>query len=141
MAGSDYLRQRSLKFGRVEGLYRNILIIGSSDHVRSVFRAALGRNTTIREARTISLGLDHVLTKGPDVVCVDDPLASLEAMVEGARLLRRANYLGPVLLMTNTDAKALHAASKSLKRIGVLCRDEFNSLALLNALLNLTSTL
>ena len=124
--------------------FKSVLVVGDSsldvNRIVATLRMLLGYELSIRTAATANAAVDEILSNVPQLVIMDDVLSPDDTAVTVIPLLRRASYLGLIVIASRLTyatrtrllmhAGAAHVMSKDcldsasigevLKRVGLL---------------------
>ncbi len=117
---------------------RDILLINTgpldAERLTATLRVLFGYKAQIRTASTLPDGIDFIENAVPSVVFVDDrPQHGVDAE-QAIPLLRKASFLGPIIVVGEKIAPARRAKLLQIGAGEVLHRDDLDSVSVAEAL-------
>lgn len=139
-SGGDFLAKKSevARLGKTLPKLESILIIEDetfdADRLRATLRVALGYEVAFRRASTLGSAIDLVLARQPDLIILDDLLKPSDTACSSIPFLRRANYLGPIIVVSGQATRVRKSELLSAGAIDVIHKDDVDSVRLTEAL-------
>ncbi|MBX9926796.1 MAG: response regulator [Hyphomicrobiaceae bacterium] len=140
-SGGDFLAKKSDVTRRGKSLppISTVLIVEDetfdADRLRATLRLALGYEVDVRRAQTLGSAVDMVLAHVPDLVFLDDILKPSDTAVNSIPYIRRANYTGPLIVISGQATRSRKAELIGLGASEVIHKDDVDSVRLKEALL------
>lgn len=140
-SGGDFLTKKSevVKVRQQLPKLQRVLIIDDeafdTDRLAATLRVIFGYDLEIDRAATLSQSLEIVMKASPDLIFLDDILKPSDTAAESIPLIRRANYTGPIVVVSG---QVTHKRSFQLKDCGavdVIHKDDVDSVRLGEALI------
>jgi CheY-like chemotaxis protein len=144
--GSDFLERKSSANKQRTALPQlsDVLVIDDSDvdakRLSATLRIIFGYDVQIRRAPTIATALDCIIKLQPDLVFLDDVLKPSDSATETIPLLRRADYKGPIIVVSGEVTRSRQVILRASGATEVIHKDDVDSVRLTEALLLVYST-
>ncbi len=139
-SGGDHLAKKSESVHLSKQLPKvsNILIVEDetfdADRLRATLRVILGYDIVVRRAATLTAALDAVIANQPELLFLDDVLKPSDTASHTIPFLRRANYTGPIVVVSGQATRARKAELMALGATDVIHKDDVDSVRLAEAL-------
>jgi DNA-binding NarL/FixJ family response regulator len=139
-SGGDHLAKKSDSVHLSKQLPKvsNILIVEDenfdADRLRATLRVILGYDIVVRRASTLTAALDAVIADMPELVFLDDLLKPSDTASHTIPFLRRANYHGPIVVVSGQATRSRKAELIGLGATDVIHKDDVDSVRLAEAL-------
>lgn len=143
--GGRHLAKRSA-LARVHaklGLNHDILVIDDAqvdaDRLIATLRVVFGYEAQMAHASSLADAIDHLISRKPDLIFLDDILKPSTDAIQAIPLLREAGFAGPIIVISG---QVTHARATSLTAAGasdVIHKDDVDSVRLAEALLRLNA--
>jgi DNA-binding NarL/FixJ family response regulator len=139
-SGGDFLARRNELAHLSKRLPKlnDVLIIEDeqfdADRLRATLRLVLGYDVGMRRASTVGSALDAVMSKQPELIFLDDLLKPTDTASITIPFLRRANYQGPLVVVSGQVTRARRLELIGLGATDVIHKDDVDSVRLAEAL-------
>lgn len=139
-AGGEFLARRNKAMVAHQALpqIRDVLIIEDetfdADRLRATLHVIFGRELRVRRAATIGSALDHVIESHPELVILDDYLKPNDTATLTIPFLRRAGYIGPIVVVGGAVDRKRRAELKALGASECIHKDDLDSVRIQEAL-------
>ncbi len=139
-SGGDHLAKKSDTSHQSKKLPKltQVLIVEDetcdADRLRATLRVILGYDLVVRRASTLGAALDCVIAQQPELVFLDDLLKPSDTASHTIPFLRRANYNGPIVVVSGQVTRARRAELIALGARDVIHKDDVDSVRLAEAL-------
>jgi DNA-binding NarL/FixJ family response regulator len=139
-AGGDYLARKSDVIKTRLGLpsVSDVLIVEDNtfdaDRLKATLNVMLGYGLVQRRATTLGSAVDMVIARKPEVVFLDDYLHPSDNASHTIPFLRRADYTGPIIVISGEVTRARQTLLMSAGAIDVIHKDELDSVRIAEAL-------
>lgn len=110
-----------------------------SDRLLATLRVMLGYEVLVRRANSVDRMLFEVTEKQPDLVFLDDILKPSDDATKSLPLLKAANYIGPIVVISGQVTKTRRATLMGLGAFDVIHKDDVDSVRLTEVLQRLLS--
>jgi DNA-binding NarL/FixJ family response regulator len=138
--GGDILAQRNVAGLAKRNLPKlsDILIVEDenfgANRLQATLHLVLGRETTIRRAATLGTALDGIIAALPDLLFLDDYLKPSDTALQTIPFLRRAGYLGPIVVVSGEVDRARRVELRSAGAVDAIHKDDLDSTMVFEAL-------
>ncbi len=140
-SGGRHLEKRSSLMRSVSGIraLRDILVVEDerqdSDRLQATLRLMIGyEGLEIRVASTISTAVDAVLARTPELILLDDQLKPSDTAMDTIPFLRRAGYVGPIVVISGQVTRRRRTALLNAGASEVIHKDDVDSVRLAECL-------
>jgi len=139
-SGGDFLSRKNevSHLGKKLPKLQNILIVEDdvcdSDRLRATLRVVLGYDFAVRVAATLGSALDCVIAQKPELIFLDDLLKPSDTASHTIPFLRRADYTGPVIVISGQVTRNRRAELVALGASDVIHKDDVDSVRVTEAL-------
>jgi CheY-like chemotaxis protein len=139
-SGGDYLTRKSEALRRHAGAVAlvDVLIVDDdaldADRLLGTLRIICGYDVSLRRAANIKSALTLVMAKQPDMVLLDDILKPSDDAAHTIPLLRRAGYIGPIIVISGQATRKRKATLLTIGATDVIHKDDVDSVRLTEAL-------
>lgn len=140
-SGGDFLTKKSevIKLRQQLPELTHVLIIEDeafdADRMVATLRVIFGYEIDVRHADTLNKALDCVLQRTPDVIFLDDVLKPSDTAAHSIPFLRRANYEGPIVVVSGQVTTKRSHVLKDAGATDVIHKDHVDSVRLGEALI------
>lgn len=140
-SGGDFLAKKSdvTKLRKSLPALNDVLVVDDealdADRIRATLRVMFGYDIEVRRAATLGAAVDCVLAKQPDIVFLDDILKPSDLATDTIPFLRRAEYEGPIVVISAQLTKKRRLELLSFGAQEVIHKDDLDSVRLGEALL------
>jgi PleD family two-component response regulator len=139
-SGGDFLAKKSdlSQLSKKLPKLSQVLIVedenSDADRLRATLRVVLGYEFNVRRASTLGAALDCVIALQPELVFLDDLLKPADTASHTIPFLRRANYEGPIVVISGQVTRTRKAELIGLGATDVIHKDDVDSVRLTEAL-------
>ena len=106
-----------------------------AERLKATLRVMFGYDLEVRRAATLATALDCVLAKKPDLIFLDDVLKPSDNASQTIPYLRRAEYVGPIVVVSGQVTRNRRAVLLASGATDVIHKDDVDSVRLAEALL------
>ena len=145
--GADYLVHKSdlAKSRKDLPAIKDILIVEDrgldADRLIGTLRSMFGYDIEVRRANTLNKALDLVLERPPELLLLDDYLGPLDTAVDSIPMVRRANYTGPLVVISGQMDRFRRAELMGKGADETINKDDLNSVAITVVLMRIADKL
>lgn len=138
--GGDILAQRNEAAHAKRGLpvLSDILIVEDenfdANRLQATLHLVLGRETSVRRANSLGSAIDNVIQSLPDMVFLDDYLKPSDTATDTIPFLRRAGYLGPIIVISGEVDRARRVELRAAGASDAIHKDDLDSAKVAEAL-------
>lgn len=139
-SGGDFLERKSsvTKVRQSLPRLRDVLIVDDetfdANRLKATLRVLFGYDLQVRRAATLASALDCVLERKPQLIFLDDILKPSDTASDSIPYLRRANYDGPIVVISGQVTRARQSALLGIGATDVIHKDDVDSVRLSEAL-------
>jgi len=139
--GVDILTKKSevTKMRKQRPALSTVLIIEDekfyADLLAATLRVIFQQDIEVRHADTLTKGVDCVLEQKPDIIFLDDFLKPSDNAAQSIPFLRRADYVGPIVVVSGQVTKNRAFDLKDVGATDVIHKDDVDSVRLGEALI------
>lgn len=132
-SGADYLALRSALSARRARLpsVGRVMILNASKPACGVLvalvRSVLGYDAIVEHEVSLGAALDRIMASKPDLILLDDRLATGKSGAATLALLRACDHHGPVVITIGTGDHKLRRQMLAAGAADVIERDDYNS--------------
>lgn len=140
-SGGEFLAKKSdvTRLRKALPELRDILIVEDeamdADRLKATLRVMFGYDLVLRRAATLAKALDSIIEHKPDLVFLDDMLKPSDTASVSIPFLRRAEYVGPIVLVSGQVTKSRRTELLAAGATDVIHKDDVDSVRLAEALL------
>ncbi|MGQ0672296.1 MAG: response regulator [Hyphomicrobium sp.] len=140
-SGGEHLARKSDVTRQRKGLppLRDVLIVEDenmdADRLKATLRVMFGYDLEVRRAATLASALDSIIAGKPEIVFLDDVLKPSDNASQTIPYLRRAEYVGPIVVVSGQVTRSRRNALLAAGATDVIHKDEMDSVRLTEALL------
>jgi DNA-binding NarL/FixJ family response regulator len=139
-SGGDFLAKRSELNRNAAGIpdLKDVLIVEDenldADRMFATMRVMFGYDVIMRRAATIGGAIDHVMERHPEIIFLDDILKPSDDASHTIPFLRRAGYLGPIVVVSGQVTRTRRTTLLAAGATDVIHKDDVDSVRLTEAL-------
>ena len=139
-SGGDFLAKRSDVMRASSGIpdLKDVLVVEDehldADRMFATLRVMFGYEVIVRRAATLGSAVDEVMKRHPEIVFLDDILKPSDDASHTIPLLRRAGYLGPIVVVSGQVTRARRSVLFAAGATDVIHKDDIDSVRLAEAL-------
>ncbi|MEQ1669288.1 MAG: response regulator [Hyphomicrobium sp.] len=139
-SGGDFLAKKSGIMRARAGLpdLKDVVVVDDenldADRMFGTLRVMFGYDVNVRRAATVGAAIDLVIAKTPDIVFLDDILKPSDDAAQTIPFLRRANYQGPIVVVSGQVTRTRRAVLLAAGATDVIHKDDVDSVRLTEAL-------
>lgn len=140
-SGGDFLTKKSEVISLRQKLpdLSNVLVIEDedfdADRLCATLRVIFGYDLNLRHANSLTKALDMVLQQKPELIFLDDVLKPSDNAAQSIPFLRRADYDGPIVIVSGQVTSKRAFDLKDIGAIDVIHKDDVDSVRLGEALI------
>jgi CheY-like chemotaxis protein len=105
-----------------------------ANRLQATLHLVLGREATIRRAATLGSALDSIIAAQPDLLFLDDYLKPNDTALQTIPFLRRAGYIGPIIVVSGEVDRARRVELRSAGVVDAIHKDDLDSTQVFEAL-------
>lgn len=140
-SGGDFLTKKSevVKVRQQLPDLHQVLIIDDevfdADRLEATLRVIFGYDLNVERANTLATGLEAVMHATPDLIFLDDVLKPSDTAADSIPLLRRANYTGPIVVVSGQVTNRRAFLLRDCGAVDVVHKDDVDSVRMGEALI------
>jgi DNA-binding NarL/FixJ family response regulator len=139
-SGGDFLAKRSDVMRASSDIpdLKDVLVVEDenidADRMFATLRVMFGYDVVVRRAATLAASVDEVLKRHPEIIFLDDILKPSDNASQTIPFLRRAGYLGPIIVVSGQVTRTRRPELLAAGATDVIHKDDVDSVRLTEAL-------
>lgn len=139
-SGRDFLAKKSgvIRASRSMPNLKDVVIVEDenldADRLLATLRVMFGYDVQVRRASTLGGAVDLVMERAPEIIFLDDILKPSDDASQTIPFLRRANFQGPIVVISGQVTRSRRALLLSAGATDVIHKDDVDSVKLTESL-------
>ncbi len=139
-SGRDFLAKKSgvIRASQSVPNLKDVVIVEDenldADRLIATLRVMFGYDVQVRRASTLGGAVDLVMERAPEIVFLDDVLKPSDDASQTIPFLRRANYQGPIVVISGQVTRSRRAVLIAASATEVIHKDDVDSVKLTETL-------
>ena len=144
--GRDFLAKKSGVIRASQGVpnLEDVVIVEDenldADRLLATLRVMFGYDLQVRCASTLAAAVDLVIERAPEIVFLDDVLKPSDDALQTIPFLRRANYHGPIVVISGQVTRTRRALLWAARATEVIHKDDVDNVKLTETLQRIFAT-